>query len=462
MWAWFILLVLAVPSAWACQCISWPSAKDSWQTAPVVFRGHVERTDVEFDEFGAPSPGWEWQGEDQKVWVKVDEAFKGTRAGAQLLLEQPVDSCSPTFRSGDQRVFYLAPGRTSWSWRVQGCGRTRKVEDGANDLLFLRALPWAAKRSRLAGEVNLFENSMTTGTRRMRGLSGIPVRIRGAGRLIETATNADGVYEVYDLPEGSYSIELERPTGLAIRRAADDRVVTLSAGGGTEVSFVLMEDNVVAGRVVDPSGNPMAGVPITLEPAEGDAESADLPDVYTKPDGTFKLEEVPSGEFVLVANQPGDISGRTPFDTVYLPGTVQRKQAQVLRISAGQHFENLVLTVPKVEPTITVSGIVQFNDGKPAAEARLYSLDGDDMDSLRVSTDSAGFFQVPLLDGQSARIQALWTIFRRNLRQECPELTRTGGNPYSAELQSEPVPIPADASQTGLILTLPAPSCKAP
>lgn len=469
MWAWVILLALSAPSAWACICFSFPSAKTAWETSPLVFLGHVERTDVEFDEFGNPLPGTEWQGGDQKAWIKVDEAFKGTQADAEIRLEQPVHSCSPGVRSGQRYVFYLHPAEKSGTWIARSCHRSRSVDDAADDLLFLRALPWAANRSRLSGELEVSENSLEEGFRRVRKLSGIPVRIRGAGRLIEIVTNADGVYEVYDLPQGTYRVEFDLPKGLRLAGGNSKEApiatseIALSVGGGSSVNFYLREDNLVSGRLVDPKGKPLSGIEVTLEPVEGLTPSSHLPNGYTKENGTFLIESFPSGEYVLVANRSGSVSGRVPFGRVYLQGTVQREQAQILDIRDGKHVTDLVLIVPKMEPTITISGRVQFNDGQPAAEANLTLQGLGPREQPAVTSDPNGTFQVSLLSGRPVQIQAALQVFSRRLRRECPELAPYGSYGYSAQLKSAAVPVTADTDLAGLLLTLPAPStCQAP
>jgi hypothetical protein len=49
-----------------------------------------------------------------------------------------------------------------------------------------------------------YEQSPAEGFRRVRALGIVTVNIRGEGKLIQTATNADGIDEVYDLPDGVY------------------------------------------------------------------------------------------------------------------------------------------------------------------------------------------------------------------------------------------------------------------
>jgi hypothetical protein len=471
MWVWVVLFFFAIPSAWACSCSGWPSAKGAWENSPVVFLGHVERTEQEFDKLGISLREDQRYSGRQTAWVKVDEAFKGVEIGSQLRLEQAGHNCAPKFRAGEQVVFYLHPEKEPGVWVAYGCHRTRVAEKAADDLLFLRALPRAASRSRLSGEVELYEDAPDRPFHRVRGLSGIPIRIRSGDRLIETVTNADGVYEVYDLPPGTYRVEVDLPkeieihfpilTGVTKRNGRDKGTeVSLATSAGVSVSFVVMERNAVSGRLVDPEGKPLAGVPVSLEPVGGLAPSFRPPESYTEKDGTFEINQFPSGEYLLVANRSETASGQRPFGPIYFPGTDDRQQARVIKISAGQPVEDLTLRIPKLKPTITVSGQVQFSDGKPASQPWLYAIHGDRKEQLFPGADGDGRFRIPLLAGQPVRLQAVWTPFTPRLQLECLHVRPDGPYPYRTGLKSPEVPVSAAVDQTGLVLTLPAPSCK--
>jgi hypothetical protein len=470
MWAKLILVSLFAPTAWPCSCREWPSAKGAWETSPVVFLGPVERIETNTGLLGSilnhlHPAGGRLDGP-QTIRVRVDEPFKGVQAASELWLDQPGHSCAPKFRTGEKALFYLHPGETPGSWEASGCHRTRDLESAADDLLFLRALPSAATRSRLSGEVFLYPHPATNPLRPRPALRGLPVRIRGAGKTIHTVTNADGVYEVYDLPEGSYRVEPDLPPGLIIdfplfagggpmRFASPDSPIALPARGGASVSFALREGNQVSGRVVDPAGRPLAGVPITLEPEQGATTLSSGLETKSREDGVFRLITVPAGAYRLVANRPGIASGRVPFGAVYLPGTTQRNHARVFRVGTRDRVENVTLRVPRLQPTITVTGRAQLADGEPAPNAALSLLSGNRQESLPERSDSDGRFRVRLLAGRSVHLLAEWTPNHPSFRQDC----RASVPPRLPKLRSAPAPIRATSHQTDVLLTLPASRC---
>jgi protocatechuate 3,4-dioxygenase beta subunit len=99
-----------------------------------------------------------------------------------------------------------------------------------------------------------------------------------------TTTNADGVYEWYGLPPGDYTIEIEVPKGMriyfpmitGIRREAKGAAIRLGPESGTSVSYVLMANTKVNGRVLDPDGEPMNGVCVDIQPVSGNGSSGEF------------------------------------------------------------------------------------------------------------------------------------------------------------------------------------------
>jgi hypothetical protein len=85
-----------------------------------------------------------------------------------------------------------------------------------DDLLFLRKLPKSAIGTRLSGEVELYEDSAKEAFRRVAGVPNLSVKISGPKGSTVATTNVDGVYEVYNLLPGKYSVSITAPKGYRI------------------------------------------------------------------------------------------------------------------------------------------------------------------------------------------------------------------------------------------------------
>lgn len=246
-----ILMFVASIPAWACSCLAWPSAKDAWQSSPVVFIGLVEQAKP--NKAGDRSLG------EQTVLARVDSPFKGAKRDQVFTLEQPGHNCAPKFAVGERVLFYLHPSKKPAVWEAHGCHRTRSYARASDDLLFLQRLPASAVGNRLSGEVELYENG-PQGFRKVRSLHGVKVTVTPhEGPPTTTTTNADGVYELYGLPAGDYEVGIEVPKGMHVyfsmmtgrrffpsglrsRREAKRDGIHLDPESGVSVDYLLMSN----------------------------------------------------------------------------------------------------------------------------------------------------------------------------------------------------------------------------
>jgi hypothetical protein len=273
---------------------------------PVVFLGTVEKADPD-------EPASHTIFRPQSVVIRVDEAFKGVAKGQTVQLDQGANDCAAKFRTGQRAVFYLNTGGIPASWSVPACIQLGSAEPGGDDLLFLRGLPNSAAGTRLSGEIELYEDGPAEAFHRVAGVPNIKVSIRGpAGRTQDTVTNASGVYEVYGLPPGRYSVGIDVPKGLKTKfpitrgapvvRGDDEAAVELAANGGVSVGFVLQADTRLSGHMLDAKGAPLTGICMDLELVRGAAENGGSNFTCSKEGGAFEMTMMPPGKYLIVAH----------------------------------------------------------------------------------------------------------------------------------------------------------------
>jgi hypothetical protein len=455
------LLLLALP-AWACQCASWPTAREAFSDSPLVFAGRVERVTMSTVNERAQSYPI------QLVSVRVEEPFKGVELRQEVALRQPADSCSASFKVGDHYLFYLHPADQPGTWRADGCHRSTRVDYAADDFLFLRAMPKSLEKTRLSGEINLYEQSPSEGFRRQRPLAGIRVKIAGEHGIKEAFTNGDGVYEVYGLPAGKYKIDIDVPQHLKIdfpmnigrkQRAYKRGEIELDENGSAAVSFVLMVDNQMSGRVFDPSGNPMNDVCVNLESSHT-SSSPHFLSGCTKDGGRFTLTEMPPGQYRLVINPDGRQTSHEPFGTLYYPGTSDRSKATVVTISEGEHIDNLDIRVPGLSRRIKVSGRMQFQDGTPIPGQFVDFAASSSSYVEHASTARDGSFAITVLAGVPGQIQGeIWVD--QDSAAKCPALqAKFNQGAFIAKIAALPVVVSGKDDQPGVVLTVPVPFCR--
>src|SRR5579872_4239037 len=200
----FVLLLLIAVRSWACVCSgNGASVKQAWKDAPAVFLGTVEVADPDGN-------GPEVVFQEQFVRIRVDEAFKGVSGGQTIELHQGATDCSAKFRTGQRAVFYLFQGMHG-GWSVRPCFHSvGSAEPAGDDLLFLTGLPKSAIGTRLSGEVEYYQESPTEAFKRVAGVPRVKVRISGPEGFTQySETNGAGVFEVFGLQPGTYSISIE-------------------------------------------------------------------------------------------------------------------------------------------------------------------------------------------------------------------------------------------------------------
>jgi hypothetical protein len=463
-WRFALLLVIAT-RAFPCSCSgNWPSVKQAWEKAPFVFLGTVEMADPDEDSSQTIFQA-------QSVRIRVDEAFKGVSRGKTIELHQGGTDCDAKFRTGQRAVFYLWAGATPGSWGVPFCTRALgSAESGGDDLLFLRGLPRSASGTRLSGAINLYEDSPIEAFRRVGGIPDVRVKVMGPrGLARELVTNAAGVYEVFGLRPGRYSVNFEVPKGLKIKFpmvtgspgiTGDDAAVELAPNGGATVDFVLQADTRLSGRMLDAQGAPMTGVCVDLEPLEGRGENGARFFDCSKEGGGFTMEMMPPGKYLLVVHDDVHWDLLESTSTLYYPGLRDRQLAAVVSIAAGAYVENIEVRLPRDERRYKIAGKLRFIDGAPVADASVTFTSPEHGYSEATRTGPDGSFGLPVIAGMEGQLSGQLGVFEPILRL-CPEL-RVGSRRRGMilSIDGEPVTLSADSDHEGLELKLSSPSCK--
>ncbi len=66
-------------------------------------------------------------------YTRVENVFIGYYSGNT--------SCDVEYKEGQRWLFYTTFDKESQTWRIGFCGRSRLIEQAADDLLYLQALP---------------------------------------------------------------------------------------------------------------------------------------------------------------------------------------------------------------------------------------------------------------------------------------------------------------------------------
>ncbi len=457
-----LLLMWTAVHGFACSCASAPSTKEAWRSASIVVLGTV----VSVRPGVADPRGLA----EQTVEVRVEEAFKGARKSQVLTLTHVVNGCSGFFKAGTRRLLYLYPEAPKGALDIRGCDRGGS--DGpSEDLLFLRGLPDSARGNRISGEVEFYEDSLTEGFHRIGGAPGVRVTAVPTGGPPETAvTDGDGIYVMRFLRPGEYTVKIDTPKGWRVRfpmvsgprlrETANEARVRLDAESDANAGFVLAANTQMRGRVLDPDGKPLKNVCVNLEALSTNSGNGRISSC-TGADGAYLLEMIPPGPYRVAANGGNRRSAAAPFGAVYYPGVADRNDAQIVTVSEGGMVDGVDIRIPSMAPVVRLSGRVLFQDGVPAPGADVEFVAGSRDYRESAATGPDGKFSMQVLADQRGEIHAKIMVWKDEVA-ECPQFgTTIHPNGWAGTLESAPALAASKADQSGIVLTLAAPSCTA-
>jgi hypothetical protein len=240
----------------------------------------------------------------------------------------------------------------------------------------------------------------------------------------------------------------------------------LKPGGSTGADFVVSSDSSISGRILDPSGEPIANICVDLVPASGPPNRPFKIDDCTKQDGRYQLKQVPPGDYIIVVNRGKKPSASEPYPRSFYPGVVIRNRATVVTMSQGAKLEGYDIRIPRKLPTITLRGMVSYSDGKPVARERVsFRADpgnpnpGIDRDADTV-TDDQGRFSITIIQRSTGSLVGS-TYISESKFPDCPEIKRllAAKQRSALKIETESLRIDAAADSQDIKLVFPFPAC---
>ena len=225
----------------------------------------------------------------------------------------------------------------------------------------------------------------------MRRLQGPPANPLD-GRPNAATSGPDGRFTFTGIDPGSYSVTVDKagfapvspgpgrpPTSVDLTAGArrDDIVVTLQRGG------------VIAGRVVDATGEPISGVrvmalrprPTPPRPLPNGVAIPRLlpsgPSAQTDDLGEFRLFSLAPGDYYVQVMpafsgpySSGASSGAPVNVPTFYPGTIDDAAAQAIAVSSGQTVRDVIVQM-RTASAFRISGIVVDDSGQPFANVMI-------------------------------------------------------------------------------------------
>jgi len=213
-----------------------------------------------------------------------------------------------------------------------------------------------------------------------RGISRARVRLFGSGvQQGPNLTGDDGSFEFAALPQGSYSLMVEKSSYSPVRYPDQSRSVRAMAKpfdvrDGQRVddlSIGMFRGGAIAGRVVDAHGDPIESATISVMFVPRGGRPLQRGGGQTNDLGEFRVWRLEPGRYIVRARAGNTFQndGSKPIPQpvpIYYPNATTIDQAQTIVLNRGEVVTGIDITLAEAVPTM-VSGVVLPTDGQPLA-----------------------------------------------------------------------------------------------
>jgi hypothetical protein len=208
------------------------------------------------------------------------------------------------------------------------------------------------------------------------GIPAVPVEIRNPqGDFYHATTDAAGAFHMAGVKYGTY--------GSTVTQTGYDRGDDTLNGGirvyrqeAVQFDIKMVPWTTLRGRVLDPDGEPAPKVRVQLS-LFGGPLGFKYGDVLTDEHGSFSLQKLPPGSYLLLAKpepvgQTGE-GARTESVPTYYPSGIEPAQADRIYIRGGIDPPDYEIRL-RTSPVYRIRGVVLDDAGKPAPHAAVHLM----------------------------------------------------------------------------------------
>ena len=185
-----LFFVFNAQNVLACMC-GHTSISDAYAEAGAVVNAVVEKVETNKNDQSK-----------QSITLRIAKSYKGTKSKTVNLIQEN-SNCDWWFKDenvGKSYLFYLGKLKSVNNFTVISCGRSSEISDAVNDLSWLDGLPKSLNRTRISGVTQIKSDEGYP------PLANIKLEIVSKDKKYEVVTDRNGLYEIWDVSAGVYSV----------------------------------------------------------------------------------------------------------------------------------------------------------------------------------------------------------------------------------------------------------------
>lgn len=322
-----------------------PPCQEYWRADAVFVGTATEVTTVDWPPHIA---GWSPY---MKLTARfaVEEAFRGVDATE---LTMAIGSCAYPFKQGERYLVYAHRGHDGKLSVETGRSRTRLLAEAGEDLEYVRSVLAASPGTRVFGTVARYSTDVRGNRAIVEPVKDVKVVLEGSDQRLETRTDGEGEYQFTGLPAGTYRVSADTPSYLSNGK----HTVLASGRGCVSADIRAFHEGRIAGRVLDATGRPILGVPVSVVLADAGAKEILSEDheawVYglTNHEGNYQFTALAPGRYLLILNRTGaqklPNGDSAKVARIFYPGVSDIGRATVITIREGKKNRSYDFQLP--------------------------------------------------------------------------------------------------------------------
>ena len=233
------------------------------------------------------------------------------------------------------------------------------------------------------------------------------VQALGDDRVVDAITDDLGRFQLAGLSAGPWRVTVSKSgyftTQVGQRHPFESPPrITLTPRQRLMADVALSRGGVIAGRIQDETGEPLAGLRVRVYRARMAAGHRRLDAVgaadFTDDTGAYRIYGLPPGDYFVGASlrvAPADSVVETTYAPTYYPGTGDLASAQRIRIASGIEATAVFSLLPV--RNVRITGTVATSAGAPASALLTLTSGAAELGSLGVgaATREDGSFTLP-------------------------------------------------------------------
>jgi hypothetical protein len=385
----------------------------------------------------------------RRVEISVEEQFVGEAPEVIAVgTGYGGGDCGVDFKAGERYLVITSKGETG-IYQTGICSQTGHVRYHGHTLAALRAWKKGEKFPRTV--FGQLVDSTTREDRHQphRPLANVRLTLKGPSHSIEATTNAEGAFELTDVPADKYDVLVDLPGWTHSTVSDGVKPLDMTANRCASLSVWMEQEQGTIRGLLKPAPGESLPDYIWVEAVPADSHSKAPFDATARAEtGRFEIDDIEPGSFYVainVDNHPNGPSHSTatnarvwPYPPTYFPGVSEPAKAAVFRVERGQTVEIGEWVLPPKLKEARLSARVVMPDGSPAADARLV-LRRTGREKERIShfgpTGADGNIELIVLSGLPMEVEAIAAKDERFYRAVVAVESASPAKPIIIELQ---------------------------